>query len=132
MKVVLDTNVIISAFFWKGNERDVLNNCRQKVIWLTISPEILEEIDTVLDSKFSVPDDKRVDFLRNLIVISRLVFPSTEIDVIKIDSSDNRILECAASGNVDYIISGDKHLLDLKAYGGIEILNAKAFLNKMI
>ena len=54
MRIVLDTNVIISAFFWKGNERKLLDKCRAKEVELVISPNILEEIDVVLDSKFSV------------------------------------------------------------------------------
>ncbi len=129
MKIVLDTNVIISAFFWKGNERIVLNKCKEKEHEMVISPEILEEVDVVLDSKFSVPDDKRGDFLRNIIVISRLVFPNIEINVIKEDPSDNRILECAVCGKAEFIISGDKDLLNLKEYEGITICNARDFLN---
>lgn len=129
MRVVLDTNVIISAFFWKGNERIVLNKCKEKEHEMVISPEILEEVDVVLDSKFSVPDDKRGDFLRNIIVISRLVFPNIEINVIKEDPSDNRILECAVCGKAEFIISGDKDLLNLKEYEGITICNARDFLN---
>jgi putative PIN family toxin of toxin-antitoxin system len=131
MNIVLDSNVIISAFFWRGNEREVLKKCKEKKIELTISPEILEEVDTVLETKFSVLDDKRADFLRNLIVISRLVFPSVEIDVIKNDPTDNRILECAVSGKADFIISGDKDLLNLGRYGSTVILNARYFLNRI-
>lgn len=130
MRVVLDTNVLISALFWDGNERNVLDKCKTKEYEMVISPDILEETDVVLDFKFSFPDDKRADFIRNLIVISKLVFPDSVIDVIKQDPSDNRILECAVGGNAHYIVTGDKHLLDIGTYECIMILNAKELLNK--
>jgi len=131
MKVVLDTNQLISAFFWNGNEREVLEKCRAKELDLLISPDILEELDTVLDRKFSVPEDKRAEYTRNIILISRLVFPDKKIDVIKIDPPDNRILECAVGGDAEFIITGDNHLLSQKSYKGIKILKAKEFLYRI-
>ena len=129
MKIVLDTNQLISAFFWKGNEREVLEKCRTKELELLISPDILAELDTVLDRKFSVPEDKRAEYSKNIILVSRLVFPNQWIEAIKADPTDNRILECAVDGEADYIVSGDKHLLDLREYKGIKILKAKTFLS---
>ena len=131
MIVTLDTNIFISALFWNGNERILLNKCKVKELELIISPDILEEIDVVLEYKFSYPDDKKADFLRNIIMMSKLIFPNVEIDVIKNDPTDNRILECAVSGSANYLISGDKHLLNLKEHEGIMILNAKDFLDKL-
>ncbi|MDO9537864.1 MAG: putative toxin-antitoxin system toxin component, PIN family [Thermoplasmata archaeon] len=129
MKVVLDTNQLVSAFFWNGNEREVLEKCRTKELDLLISPEILGELDAVLERKFSVPEDKRAEYSKNIILVSRLVFPNKMIDAIKTDLTDNRILECAVDGEADYIVSGDKHLLGLKEYEGIKILKAKEFLS---
>jgi putative PIN family toxin of toxin-antitoxin system len=131
MKIVLDTNVLISAFFWNGNERKVLEKCRAKELDLLISPEILAELDAVLDRKFSVPEEKRAEYSKNIILISKLVFPNKRIAVIKADPSDNRILECAVDGEAEFIISGDGHLLKLEIYKGIEILTAKLFLGRM-
>jgi putative PIN family toxin of toxin-antitoxin system len=128
MKIVLDTNQLISAFFWNGNERKVLEKCRAKELDLLISPDILGELDAVLDRKFSVPEDKRAEYSKNIILVSRLVFPNKRIEAIKADPSDNRILECAVDGEADYIVSGDKHLFNLKEYRGIKILKAKEFL----
>lgn len=129
MKIVLDTNQLISAFFWNGNERKVLEKCRAKELVLLISPDILGELDTVLDRKFSVPEGKRAEYSKNIILVSRLVFPNKRIEAIKADPTDNRILECAVDGGADYIVSGDKHLLDLREYKGIKILKAKTFLS---
>ena len=126
--IVLDTNQLISAFFWKGNEREILEICRAKEIELLILPDILDELDTVLERKFDIPEDKRAEYTRNLILISKIVFPTSQIDAIGADPTDNRILECAVDGCADYIISGDRHLLSLKEYGGIKILRAREFL----
>lgn len=128
MRAVLDTNVIISALFWKGNEKIVLDKCKGKELELIISSEILDEVDGVLEKKFGYPDDKRVEFLRNLLRVSRLVFPTIEISEITNDPTDNRILECALDGNADYIVSGDNHLLKLNEFKGIKIVSAKAML----
>ena len=114
MKVVLDTNIIISALFWDGNEKRVMDKCRAKELDMIISPEMLDEVDGVLERKFEYPDDKRVEFLRNILRISKLVFPDVEIVAVKDDPKDDRILECAVSGCADYIISGDYHLTKLK------------------
>lgn len=65
---------------------------------------------------------------------SNAEFVKTHSDalVITVDPADNIFLECAVDGNADYIISGDKHLLDLKTYSDIQILNPKAFLVKEV
>ncbi|MCP2620983.1 putative toxin-antitoxin system toxin component, PIN family, partial [Candidatus Aminicenantes bacterium AC-334-E05] len=62
--------------------------------------------------------------------ITTFVSPILKISEIKNDEPDNRVLECAIEGKANYIISGDKHLLSLKKYKEIEILNAGEFLNR--
>ena len=59
---------------------------------------------------------------KQIINIITIVMPSIRLDVVKEDPSDNKILECAETGKVDYIVSGDNHLLKLKAYGNIQII----------
>lgn len=130
MRVVLDTNVLISALFWNGNERVLLDKCRTKELELILSPYILEELGRVLDTKFSLPKDRIADYSQNLILISKFVFPSKEIHAIKDDPTDNMILECAVAGNANIIVSGDKHLLNLGDYKTIRILNARDFLSE--
>ena len=92
MKVVLDTNIIISALFWNGNERKIFKMCKNKELEMSISMEILEEVDYVLDRKFSVPKEKRGEFIKNLVVMSKLVFSGEEINFLKKDPADNRVL----------------------------------------
>ncbi len=130
MRIVLDTNVLISALFWNGNERILLDKCRTKEHEMVLSPYILEELGRVLDLKFSLPKDKIADYSQDLILISRFVIPSKDIHIIEEDPTDNMILECAVGGNADLIISGDKHLLNLEEYEGIKILNTRDFLSE--
>jgi len=128
MKVVLDTNIIISALFWNGKERRILTMCREKELEMAITMEILEEVDCVLDRKFSVPKDKRGEFIKNLLGISRLVFSGEEIDFLEKDPADNRILECAIAAKASLIITGDKGLLEANGFRKIKIKNSSNFL----
>ena len=133
LKVVLDTNTIISAFFWKGNEHDLFKKIEEKKIELYLSKEILDEIDEVLDRpKFKeVIENARLtkdQILNKIISISRLVFgPKLKINACR-DPKDNKFLECGVIGKVDYIVSGDKDLLSIKEYKNIRIITSKDFL----
>ena len=122
--VVLDTNILISAFFWEGNERKVLQRCRTGEYQSITSPEILEELEEVLRKKFQVPDEKINAFIRNFLISSELVFLRGNISEIKEDPSDNAILETALIGGAYLIITGDSHLLRLKSFKGITIKRA--------
>ena len=89
------------------------------------SPDILDELGRVLTQKFEVPRDKIREYTRDILLASEVVFPVGELTVIKEDPPDNVILETAYLGKADMIISGDKHLLNLKQFGNIEIKKAK-------
>ena len=58
-----------------------------------------------------------------------MVEGQAEIGVIQADPTDNKYLACALEGEAEYIVSGDRHLLDVGQYQGIKIMNAQAFLN---
>ena len=121
MRLVLDTNILISAFFWDGKERELLIKCKNRDFILIISIEILDELEKVLNKKFKVPDKMIQDYLKEILLFSELVFPPGKIDIIKEHSNDNIILETAVVGKADVLITGDKHLLKLKKYRNIKI-----------
>lgn len=131
-RLVLDTNVLISAVGWRGAAYHVWEACLQGRHHLVTSRELLDEIERVLARpRFAfLPEEERQLFLVSLTAIVELVAPPTRLDVIKDDPTDNRVLECAVEGQVDVILSGDRHLLDLKAYHAIPIVTAKAFLQQ--
>jgi len=126
--VVLDTNILISAFFWNGNERQVLLKCRMNTLKSVLSSEILDETKRVLQKKFALPQEKIDEFIRDVLLFSEIVVIKGEIDVIKEDPSDNIVLETAIRGNADLIITGDNHLLKIKAHKGIIIIQASKLI----
>ena len=130
-KVVLDTNVTISAFFWSGHPRTIFDLIRNRKLMMLLSGQMESEFIRVLGySKFNLSSKELLPFIKNLRNNAEFVETSIKISVITSDPTDNIFLECAIDGKADYIISGDKHLLDLGTYGGIQILKAKDFLLK--
>ena len=133
LKLVLDTNTIISAFFWEGNEAELLRKLEQGKAMLYISGEILTEIEEVIKRpKFNevmkkanlTPDQ----ILQKIISLSHLVIaPKITVKVYR-DEKDNKFLECADSANADYLVSGDDDLLSLKEYKGISIVRTSRIL----
>lgn len=129
LKVVLDTNVYLSAAVFGGKPEDILALARKKQIQLFISEAIIEEITEVLKRKFHWQDQGVKLFLEDINVNSDLVFPVKELNVIRANNKDNRILKCAQEAGAHFIISGDKkHILPLKKFHGIKVVSPAQFL----
>ena len=79
-------------------------------------------------SLFLLPPQEIMPFLRSLRNHARHVEMKSEVDVVTADPTDNIFLECALDGGADFLISGDRHLLDIKVYKGIKIVRAREFL----
>ena len=132
LRVVLDTNVLISGILFGGKPRQILEKAIRGEIRLCLSDPILEELKGVLQrSKFDYSPEMIQFILTELAGIAEFVNPSETINIVAEDPEDNRILECAVEGKASYIITGDLHLLKLSRYLGIEVLNATAFLEKV-
>jgi putative PIN family toxin of toxin-antitoxin system len=132
LKVVLDTNVLISAILFGGKPRQILEKAIRGEIRLCLSEPILEELKGVLQrSKFDYSPEMIQFILMELTGIADFVNPSETINVVLEDPEDNRILECAVEAKANYIITGDFHLLKLRWYRNIEIVNSVAFLEKL-
>lgn len=128
-RVVLDTNVTIAAFFWKGHPRAIYDLIRDRKAIMLLSSDMEKEFIRILGySKFGLSSKEIPPFIRNLRGYAEFVETTSSISVIKADPTDNIFLECAIDGKADYIISGDKHLLDLGMYKGIQIIKSKDFL----
>ncbi len=131
IKVVIDTNTLISALGWKeGIPAQILGLCLDKKIKMFLSLDILDEIEDVLSrEKFSFLDrEMKKEFIMLLKELAEIVTPEISIYAVKDDPDDNIILECAVSCNADYIISGDRHLLKMREYKGIKIISPAEFL----
>lgn len=129
MRVVLDTNVIVSGLNFPGNERLVLDMARRGRFDLYLSPFILEEVDGVLVRKFGWPQERSSEARRTLEEAATVIEPHRSLSSTTSSQADNRILECAVSASADYLVTGDRqHLLPLKEHEGTRILNAPRFL----
>lgn len=128
IKVTLDTNVIISALIADGACREVLEVVRKGEMFLVLSPFILAETRRVLRDKFKVEEARIIRTLKDIEELALVVEPEETLDVVKKDPSDNRIVECAVSGRVDFLVTGDDHILELKGYQGVKFLAPGEFL----
>ena len=128
LKVVIDTNVFISAFYLpKSKPAGVVLLARRKTILNLISPPILKEVERIIKKKLFWDNSKTQSAVRRIKNFSEEVHPQERLAIIA-DDPDNRILECAVAGQADFIISGDKHLLNLKNFQGINIVTPAEFL----
>ncbi|MBA7617882.1 hypothetical protein ES703_25200 [subsurface metagenome] len=128
-KVVLDTNVIISAIIFGGKPRAVLESAMRGNIRLCISEEILDETERVLKRpKFNYPSEIIKLITNELTFIGDSITPSQKISLIKSDPADNKVLECALEADADYIITGDTHLLGLGSFEKIKIVTPAQFI----
>lgn len=127
---VADTNVIVSALFWEGNESKIIGLAEGGKIKLLTSIALLDELKKVLMYERFGLDEKTVDDnVKYVLTISEIIAPKRRIRVIREDPGDDRVLECALGGKARYIVSGDKHLLQLKKFRGIKIVHAKELLD---
>jgi len=130
MRVVLDTNVLLSAFAFPGSKPDhVLQRVRRGEVELFLSSFILAELERNLRDKFRLTKrqtDERVTVIRRM---ATLVEPTERIALVVAKDDDNRILECAVAARADYLVTADKeHLLPLRSIGTIQIVTPAAFL----
>lgn len=131
MRIVLDTNVVVSSL-WGGPPKRIMEACFACRVKLLISRPILDEYFSVL-SRFDLQDED-ADILEALFADRKrteMLAPEVHIRAIAADPSDNKFLECAVEGRAEYLVSGDKHLLGLKLFRGIPILAPRAFLRRI-
>ena len=130
MKIVLDANVFISSFFWGGNPKLIVERIVIGKDELFITKEILDEIEDVIRRPKFHTDNDRINYFISLIEeIGNKITPQILVKNGSRDRTDNKYIECGITANVDYIISGDIHLLELKKYESIKIVSAKNYLD---
>ena len=128
-RVVADTNIYDSAVMFAGLPGSLLDLGLRKAFTLVISPPLLDELEDKLRVKFGVTPKDAATIRAKLEGVADVVVSDFILDLVKDDPDDNRVLECAVAGKVDYIVSGDRHLLNLKAHASIPILTARQFLD---
>jgi putative PIN family toxin of toxin-antitoxin system len=128
-RVVLDTNVLISAIVFGGKSRQVLQLAITGSIDCFLSPPMLEELGHVLHRpKFGFSRQQCLQVMEEVSGICKIIEPSVPIRLITSDPDDNAILECALEAKAHVIVTGDSHLLLLGVFKNIKILSPAQFL----
>jgi len=132
IKVVFDTNVIISAWFWEGNESKLVESVEEGFIRGYTSKQLIEELcRTLRYPKFNLSQDEVKSIRSYYLLLFKIVRPKQSINIILEDPEDNRVLECALEAKAEYMVSGDHHLLDLGEFRGIKIVKAVELLKML-
>jgi putative PIN family toxin of toxin-antitoxin system len=129
MRAVVDTNVLISALFWGGTPRRVVDLAATGRFRAVTSPELLGELETVLAEDFGLPQEKVELVLRDILSYAEVITPVAAPEVPVRDLSDAKVLACAVAAGADCIVTGDQDLLSLGSAGDISIITPRAFLD---
>jgi len=133
LRVVLDTNVLISGLCFGGKPARILEYALTGRIKLFTSAVLIVEFKAVMDAKFPGRQVAIMDTLNELSQLWEMV-PDAALPRFRhvvADPSDDRVLECAVAAQADFILSGDKHLLTLGSFGKIPILAPGDFLEQI-
>jgi putative PIN family toxin of toxin-antitoxin system len=134
MRVVLDTNIIVSSFLVAlGASARIIAHWRAGLFDLVVSPALLAEYEEVLGygrirRRHRMTPEQIAAEIADIRRFALLVEPQTVPSVIADDPDDDHVLACALAGHAHYIVSGDPHLLNLQTYQGIRILSPAGFV----
>mgnify|MGYP001595133957 FL=1 len=127
LRVLLDTNILISAFQFGGTPFYVFEYILSKRVVGITSEELLAELLGVFQRKFQLDRDTLTLITKKVRRAIRMVAPTVSLDVLN-DVDDNRVLEATITGHCDYIVTGDTDLLNLKQFRGIAVVTPAEFL----
>lgn len=132
MRIVVDTNVLISGVFFGGFPRKILSAVVHNEITACASSEIVDEYEEIIQEMINRKQGhiNRM-ILAPLIKSLEIIEPVTHIEICR-DPDDNKFLECAKDSHALYIVSGDKDLLVIEKYENIQIVTAKEFCEKYL
>jgi putative PIN family toxin of toxin-antitoxin system len=131
MKVVFDTNILVSALVFPGGRGEAaLRRIIEEQDQLVISKPILDELLGILARKFSRDAEELAHVAVFLSDLGLSVKPRRKLQAVK-DEPDNRILECALAGHAEAIVTGDHALLPLGEYNGVRIISLRDYLELM-
>jgi len=131
LRVVIDTNIFISSFFG-GMPREIMDLWKNGEIILCLSQDIVEEYIEVL-TRLGLKDQQELSKLTKLFAEGyNSIFAATtpHLEIVKDDPDDDKFIECAVELESKIIISGDKHLKDIKKYIDVEIMSPREFIDR--
>jgi putative PIN family toxin of toxin-antitoxin system len=137
MRIVLDTNVTVSGLLWGGPPRQILEAARAEQLELFTSPALHAELAEVLARprfarRFVDLQTDPTELLLGFAALAAIVLPEQIEPVVVADPDDDMVIACALKAGADIIVSGDHHLLDLKMYQKIPILDSRFFVEEYL
>ena len=133
MKVVLDTNVLISGIYFGGSPGKILQAWGTRRFQLLVSTEILQEYLNVAERLADRYAGVEYESILGLIIQNaELVQPSDLPEPVSTDPDDDKFLACALAGDSTIIVSGDSDLINVSGYCGIKVLTPKAFVSERL
>ncbi len=133
MKVVLDTNVFLSAVFFGGPPGPILQAWRDGRMEIVLSPEILAEYQEAGEELAKRhPDVELQPILQILAMRAEIVLPAPLGESVCVDPDDDKFLECAVASAAPFVVSGDKHLLNVREYRGVRVVRPREFVDKYL
>lgn len=129
MRVVLDTNIVVSGFLWRSFPRQLLDLARADAITIYTSGPLLDELADVLSrnklaAKLLEQQVTPAFLMQRYGVLAKVVTPALIARVVPDDADDDAVIACALAANATLVVSGDAHLLTLKQHQGIAIVSA--------
>jgi putative PIN family toxin of toxin-antitoxin system len=132
LRIVLDSNVVISAFLFGGVPARVIGHVADGSVQGFTSLPILDEIRDVLQRpKFGLSSEQALTIVEELHDLCQIVTPSGKVRAVLADPDDDMVLECAAAAGADLIVFGDSHLLELGQWRNIPIFSPAEFLRRI-
>lgn len=136
MRVVVDTNVVVSGLVWGGAPRRVLELGERGVLSLFTSIALLDELRTVLNREKFAPNLERIRYTAAALALRyaslTTVIETSDIPLtVTADPDDDRVVACAVASDADLVVSGDHHLLELGRAFGIEICRVEELLSRI-
>ena len=129
MRVVLDTNVLVSALVYGGNPRRILEVVVAGEVEIFISEALVQELqDVLLRKRFDLKPQLVRATVAEIRALAKLVVPRKHHSLVDEDPADNLVLDCAVEAGADYLVTGDRHLLRLEKCGKVKIVNPRQFL----
>jgi len=127
LKVVLDTNIFIAAYFnRKSASARIIDLCLDNKHELIFSPQLRKEVELILKNVRAKKEFQ--ERIQNLFMNASHVKPTQKVFTIKEDPEDNKFLECALEGKADYLITSDRHLLEIERFAQTKICRPTQFL----
>lgn len=130
VRIVLDTNILVSGLLYNGKPRRLLDLAVNGKIGLVSSTEMIDELNAVLSrEKFGLSKEEQAIMVDFVIRLSKITALKSKFKAVKEDPDDDIVINTAYDGDADYIVTGDRAILALKKFGKTSIVKASEMLN---